>query len=730
MDKFSLLYIGSGKVSFVEGALQKLESKAVGSDADLVYCDYRLRNQDGTLTDHPLADHQRGSVRNDFDFGKVVLVRSEYAAGLPESFNSFDFYELWLGMRRIVHVPEFLYEVDSDDMRPSGEKQFDYVDPANAANQKRFEEIFTRYLKRIGALTGPDFKKVSVPERISASVVIPVRNRCRTIMDAVHSALSQKTDFPYNVIVVDNYSTDGTTGLLEKAASEDSRLIHVVPERKDLGIGGCWNEAVLHPQCGTYCVQLDSDDMYSGPDTLQIMIDKFRRSGAAMVVGSYQMTDFNLKPIPPGIIAHREWTAENGANNALRINGLGAPRAFSTAVLRNILFPNVSYGEDYAVGLRISREWLIERVWEPVYCCRRWEGNSDAALSQDKVNRNNEYKDSLRTAEIEARIEANRAANTAELMDFYSAQLEEWPLAGDNVSALEKIQTRQMECDGLTVRVQFNPARAISSKAKTDSESLSRRPCFLCRDNRPAQQRNLSFCSEQGSGYHILVNPFPILQGHFVIAADKHVDQNLSGRYADMLALAYKFGGMTVIYNGPHCGASAPDHCHFQAVPSGVLPLENRIRKELALTSGSALRTVRRYADGSSLSVAEFFVNGIFVLVCPDAVDMAAHFGEFVQCLKITGGDSEPRFNLFTFYEDGRYCTIAVLRTAHRSSHYFTDDPGRHLYMSPGCVDMGGVLITVEPGDYQKLDASLCREMLAEVTISGNEQQSIIRRLL
>ena len=271
------------------------------------------------------------------------------------------------------------------------------------------EEICTEHLKRIGAYIAPGFRTVSPdpdfkPE-VTASVIIPVFNRVRTVADAVHSALSQECDFDYNVIVVDNHSTDGTS---EKLASiEDRRLKVIVPERDDLGIGGCWNLAVNSPHCGMYAVQLDSDDIYRDGSTLQKIIDLFRSEGCGMVVGAYEMTDFDLNPLPPGIIDHREWTEENGRNNALRVNGLGAPRSFVVPLLRTIGFPNVSYGEDYAVGLRICREYRIGRIYEPLYCCRRWEGNSDAALSIERVNANNIYKDSIRTWELEARIRMN-----------------------------------------------------------------------------------------------------------------------------------------------------------------------------------------------------------------------------------------------------------------------------------------------------------------------------------
>jgi glycosyltransferase involved in cell wall biosynthesis len=313
-------------------------------------------------------------------------------------------------MKNIVHVNEFLYTEIETDNRKSGEKQFDYVDPRNRAVQIEMEQVCTEHLKRVGGWLEPKFREPDLSEfgqtdfPVTDSVVIPVFNRVKTVKDAVESALSQQCGFPFNVIVVDNHSTDGTTGLLEEIAARDERLVHVVPAKHDLGIGGCWNLAVHHEKCGEYAVQLDSDDVYSGPDTLSKIVDAFRQQKCAMVVGTYQMTDFNMNPIPPGVIDHREWTEENGRNNALRIKGLGAPRAFWVPLLRTINLPNTSYGEDYALGLRISREYKIGRIYDVLYCCRRWEGNSDAALDVGKVNANNLYKDRIRTWELEARI--------------------------------------------------------------------------------------------------------------------------------------------------------------------------------------------------------------------------------------------------------------------------------------------------------------------------------------
>jgi glycosyltransferase involved in cell wall biosynthesis len=313
-------------------------------------------------------------------------------------------------MKKIVHINEYLYTEIETDSRKSGEKQFDYVDPKNRQVQIEMEEICTDHLKRIGAWLAPDFKEVAFGQsfQVTATVVIPVFNRIKTVKDAVESALSQKCDFPFNVIVVDNHSSDGTTELLAQMAEADSRLVHLIPERNDLCIGGCWNLAAHHEFCGEFAVQLDSDDVYSGPDTLAKIVAAFREQKCAMVVGTYQMTDFQMNPIPPGVIDHKEWTEGNGRNNALRINGLGAPRAFWTPLLRKLNLPNTSYGEDYALGLRISREYRIGRIYDVLYCCRRWEGNSDAALEIEKVNANNLYKDRVRTWELEARIVLNR----------------------------------------------------------------------------------------------------------------------------------------------------------------------------------------------------------------------------------------------------------------------------------------------------------------------------------
>ena len=416
--KFVLLYTKDKPLEMGMFALDRILSIAEDTKADMLYADHYTsrEGEDGVARRfrHPLIDCQKGALRDDFDFGSVLVFRASSfkraVRSMTEDYQWGALYDLRLRMKRIIHINEYLYTEIETDSRKSGEKQFDYVDPKNRAVQIEMEKICTEHLKRIGGYLEPKFKDPNPADfgqqefPVTATVVIPVFNRVRTVKDAVLSALSQETDFPYNVIVVDNHSSDGTFELLEDLAAQDDRLVHVVPARHDLGIGGCWNLAVHHEKCGEYAVQLDSDDVYSGPETLQKIVNAFREQKCAMVVGTYQMTDFDMNPIPPGIIDHREWTEENGRNNALRINGLGAPRAFWTPLLRTINLPNTSYGEDYALGLRISREYRIGRIYDVLYCCRRWEGNSDAALDIEKVNANNLYKDRIRTWELEARL--------------------------------------------------------------------------------------------------------------------------------------------------------------------------------------------------------------------------------------------------------------------------------------------------------------------------------------
>ena len=403
----------------------RLLEEAVRTGAAMVYCDYWLRTSDGRRKDNPVNDCQPGSVREDFDFGAIVAVNealmrkweqetAEDNAGDGTVLKYGRWYSLRLFLSRhgaLVHLPQTLYGVDEVDARASGQKQFDYVDPRNREAQIEMEAIFTDHLRKIGAWLPQRTRTVGEDDAsyaVEASVVIPVLNRAATIQDALRSALSQQTDFLFNVIVIDNYSTDGTSERIDELASSDSRVIHLIPEESGLGIGGCWNAGISHPACGRYAVQLDSDDMYSGPDTLQRIVDVFRRERCAVVIGSYMMTDFDLRPIPPGVIDHREWTDSNGHNNALRINGLGAPRAFHAATLRSAGgFENVSYGEDYGVVLRLTREYRLCRIYAPVYSCRRWGGNSDAALDISRINAHNAYKDSLRTRELLARQQMN-----------------------------------------------------------------------------------------------------------------------------------------------------------------------------------------------------------------------------------------------------------------------------------------------------------------------------------
>ena len=417
-EKYMLIYTKDMPLEMGMFALDRILNVAEDTGADMLYADHYQMVEGGQRKKHPLIACQKGALRDDFDFGSVLVFRSSsFKRAVRAMETDYEFgalYDLRLRMKNIVHVNEYLYTEIETDNRKSGEKQFDYVDPKNRTVQIEMEKVCTAHLKRIGAWLEPKFKDPDISEfagntfENTATVVIPVFNRVRTIKDAVESALSQKCDFPYNVIVVDNHSTDGTTELLDEIAAADSRLVHVIPAKYDLGIGGCWNLAVHHELCGEYAVQLDSDDVYSGPDTLQKVVDAFREQKCAMVVGTYQMTDFNMNPIPPGVIDHREWTEDNGRNNALRINGLGAPRAFWTPLLRTINLPNTSYGEDYALGLRISREYRIGRIYDVLYCCRRWEGNSDAALDIERVNANNLYKDRIRTWELEARLRMNK----------------------------------------------------------------------------------------------------------------------------------------------------------------------------------------------------------------------------------------------------------------------------------------------------------------------------------
>jgi len=415
---YILLYTKAEPLDMGLFAIDRMVAIAEDTGADMLYADhYRvLESADGVgrKYKHPLIDCQKGALRDDFDFGSVLFfsARSFRRAvrSMTEDYRWGALYDLRLRMKKIVHVNEFLYTEVETDGRKSGEKQFDYVDPKNREVQLEMERICTEHLKRIGAWLPPVFRNPDLEEfggqefPVTASVVIPVFNRIRTVRDAVVSALSQECDFPYNVIVVDNHSSDGTTQLLEELAENDARLVHVVPAKHDLCIGGCWNLAVHHESCGEYAVQLDSDDVYSGSDTLQKIVNAFREQKCAMVVGTYQMTDFDMNPIPPGVIDHKEWTEENGRNNALRINGFGAPRAFWTPLLRTLNLPNTSYGEDYALGLRISREYRIGRIYDVLYYCRRWEGNSDAALDIERLNANNLYKDRIRTWELEARM--------------------------------------------------------------------------------------------------------------------------------------------------------------------------------------------------------------------------------------------------------------------------------------------------------------------------------------
>ncbi|MEG8947905.1 glycosyltransferase family 2 protein [Rosettibacter firmus] len=424
-SEYILVQINKSSIQLCEEAIGKFYNSAFSTNSRIIYSDF-YEKVDNKIIEHPLIDYQIGSIRDDFDFGHLVMINTNsFKKALEQSnenYNYAGFYDIRLRItiednlstedyyKSVYHIKEYLYTAEKIYLDKDYEKHFAYVDPKNRLSQIEMEKVATEHLKEIGAFIKPPFKEIDLNKNnfeYEASVIIPVKNRAKTIVDAVNSALNQKTNFKYNVIVVDNYSTDGTTDILKKLSTQYNKLIHIIPDQKNLLIGGCWELAIHHPLCGKFSVQLDSDDLYKDENTLQKIISKFYEDRSAMVIGSYILTDFNLKEIPPGIIDHKEWTDENGPNNALRINGLGAPRAFYTPLLRTIKIPNVSYGEDYYLGITISREYKVSRIYEPIYICRRWEGNTDSSLSIEKINKNNFYKDSLRTKEILIRIQKN-----------------------------------------------------------------------------------------------------------------------------------------------------------------------------------------------------------------------------------------------------------------------------------------------------------------------------------
>lgn len=408
---YILLYTKYNHLKLNQFALERFYQVAEDTQAGFVYADY-YRMKAGKLVKNPLIDYREGSIRDDFDFGTVLFYRTEaFKKALlhKPTYKYAGLYDVRLTISRsypVVRINEFLYTTIEDDSRLSGQKQFDYVDPKNREAQVEMECSSNEHLKYIGAYLYPTFKGIDFSENgfpVEASVIIPVYNREKTIADAISSVLMQKTTFPFNLIIINNYSTDNTGRIIDEFVQKSDKVIHLVPEQKNLGIGGCWNEGIFHAQCGKFAVQLDSDDIYSSENSLQTIVNAFYEQACPMIIGTYCMTNFNLEPILPGIIDHKEWTPDNGRNNALRINGLGAPRAFYTPLLRSIRVPNTSYGEDYALGLRISREYQIGRIYDVVYFCRRWGGNTDSALNIDQINTNNQYKDKIRTIEIEAR---------------------------------------------------------------------------------------------------------------------------------------------------------------------------------------------------------------------------------------------------------------------------------------------------------------------------------------
>ena len=752
--EYVLFYTKSSPLRLGFQALARLLKVAADADAPLVYADRYTVLPDGRRQNHPVTDYQSGSLRDDFDFGSLLLLRSTdlkayFAQEALPDYRFAGWYDLRLFLSRRglpFHLNEYLYTEIEHDTRKSGEKNFDYVNPRNRDVQVEMEQACTEHLKAIGAWMSPDeFDEVKFDTEafpVEASVIIPVRNRVRTIKDAIRSVLEQHTDFAFNVIVIDNGSTDGTTEAIQEFTG-DERVIHLLPERDDLGIGGCWNLAVHHPQCGRFAVQLDSDDLYSSPGTLQTVVNAFYEQRAAMVIGSYRMTDFDLNTLPPGLIDHKEWTPDNGRNNALRINGLGAPRAFYTPILREWQIPNTSYGEDYALGLCFSRRYRIGRIYEELYLCRRWEGNSDAALDVERVNANNTYKDRLRSLEINARQQLNRLwrheADPEELQAFFNRQLAKWDEARGRYDDLSRVQSRELVWGDHQLQVQFNPARMVSTGARIDARSIEQRPCFLCDHHRPAQQRALPVADR----YQVLVNPFPILPEHFTIPTRRHGKQAILEHFNTLRRLAWQLPDRLVFYNGPVCGASAPDHMHFQAGSRGVVPLErdwksyeNTLEKLYPLSPDQEveLEEAINAQPTCGLYLLTGYVCPAFVIRTLPADRNCLLFEKLYKALPVADGEYEPRMNILCWRQTGsagredELIIVIFPRRKHRPDCYEATGEAQML-VSPGALDMGGLLITPRPEDFERMTAEKAAGLLQEVTLTPDELIPVIQEI-
>lgn len=741
---YFLLYTKGTPLQLGYRAVERMWQVAKSNAAPLVYADHYVKQDDTTLP-HPLIDYQAGSLRSDFDFGSLLLVHiqtlqkainipdeilaAEYLRNTEESsiyqmLAPAGFYGLTLAAREEferkfpLHISEYLYTVDESDRRSSGEKQFDYVNPNNADTQKAMERVFNYILQRENRyiqaeeLFSPDLTQGKF--NCEASVIIPVRNRERTIADAIRSALEQETDFPFNVIIVNNHSTDRTGEIIAEVAAKDSRVIHLQPERTDLGIGGCWSLAIHHPACGRFAVQLDSDDLYSTPQTLQTVVNAFYEQKVAMVVGAYRMTNFQLETLPPGIIDHKEWTDENGHNNLLRVNGIGAPRAFFTPVLRNeIEIPNVSYGEDYAIALTLSRTYRIGRIFDPIYLCRRWEGNSDANLDIFRQNANNLLKDKLRTFEWEARRQDEGILSE---IDFIAPEWEERRQDEGILSEIDFVAPewgeREERFTTNNFIIQKNPKRIKSATAQIDK--VNERACFLCKENRPEEQRTYG----RMRNHTVLFNPHPILEEHTTITANSHVPQCFTPQIQMMFDAASE-PDFIIFYNGPKCGASAPDHAHLQAGLEPGLPIFYEDWKK---------KLIARMPDIQSplseqLFLLEDYPCPVFLIEAPER---KSHLLDLLlQSLPIHEGEYEPRINVICRKNDDyKYEVCIFVRSKHRPDCYYAEGD-KQILVSPASLEMGGFFPIAREEDFRKINERTIRKILKEVSITHNEAEKI-----